>query len=75
MKKVLFLVAVSFSFISASAVAGENCIYGQKTLAKAAIKDALIAENNVEKVDPALLAVLKKQQAAKEMLNPVATFN
>jgi len=72
MKKLSLLVAVSFSLLSFSAFAGGNCLYGHdKNLAEAAVEDAVIAE----KVDPALLAILKKQQAKKEQIKPIIVFN
>ena len=75
MKKMSFVVAASFSLLSFNAFAGGNCLYGHdKNLAEIVVEDAVIAEN-VNKVDPTLLALLKKQQADKSPLKPVVTFN
>ena len=73
MKKVSLVAVASLSFLSFGALAGDNCIYGKdKSIAASAVEDALIAENVAEKVDPTLLALLKKQQAEKEQ---IITFN
>jgi len=48
MKKLSLVVAASFSVLSFSAFAGGNCIYGHdKSLAEAAVEDALIAETHL----------------------------
>jgi len=72
MKKVSLVVAASFSLLSFNAMAGGNCLYGHdKSLAESAVKDAVIAE----KVDPRLLAILKKQEADAEKVVPVVSYN
>ena len=72
MKQVLLVVAASFSLISFNANAGGNCIYGHdKNLAEVDVQDAVIAE----KVDPTLLALLKKQQSEKEHVKQIITYN
>lgn len=72
MKKVLFIAFASLSFLSASAFAGENCLYGKnKNLVMAAVEEA----QNMEKVDPTLLALLKKQQSEKVQVQQIITFN
>lgn len=72
MKKVLFVAFASLSFLSAGAVAGENCLYGKnKNLVMAAVEES----KNIEKVDPTLLALLKKQQSEQERVQQIITFN
>jgi len=76
MRKLSVIVFASLGFLSFGAFAGDNCFYGkEKNLAASAVEDAVIAEGAAEKVDPTLLALLKKQQAEKEQLQQVITFN
>ncbi len=71
-----FIAVVPLCLLSFSAFAGGNCIYGKdKVLAASAIEDAVIAEKIAEKVDPTLLALLRKQQAEKELTQKIITFN
>lgn len=68
MKKIALFVVASFAILSFSAVAGENCIYGQ---------GAKMAEANAEheELDPELLAKLKREQELLEKASPYPTFN
>jgi len=71
MKKLSLVIAASFSLLSFNALAGGNCLYGhEKSLA-----DAVDDVELTEKVDPTLLALLKKQQTNKEQVKPIITFN
>lgn len=67
------LVAASLSMLSFSAFAGGNCIYGHD--AKIAKADDDVKLYDEAAVDPALLALLKKQQSKQETLLPIPTFN
>ncbi len=76
MKKCLLVSVCSFALLSVSAVAGATCLYGHgdgyAKVEKDPIKDALAKE----KVDPNLLALIKKQQAAEQVpVNPIVVFN
>lgn len=72
MKKSALIAVAPLCLLSFSAFAGDNCLYGKdKSLAIAPVEDAVIAE----KVDPALLALVKKQQAEKEQAEQIITFN
>lgn len=65
-------VAATFMVLSSSAFAGGNCIYGHDSKI-AASDDAVIYDKT--KVDPSLLALLKKQQDSQIKTTPIATFN
>ena len=72
MKIVKLCVAVSFTLLSFSAAAG-NCIYGHDAKIADAVTDEVLYDE--EKLDPKLLALLKKQRESKEKMTPLPTFN
>jgi len=78
MKKLLLVVAASLSLFSLSAVAGGggNCLYGHDSgIASNAVKPGEEVIANEELIDPAVLALLKKQKQEKADAFPILTFN
>lgn len=65
-------IAVTFMVLSSSTFAGGDCIYGHD--AKIAASDAAVIDDTT-KVDPSLLALLKKQQDKQIKTTPIATFH
>lgn len=75
MKKTVLAVACSFGLVSFSAMAGGNCLYGHGE-GYAQLDDTTVEDQLAkEKVDPALLALLKKQEANQALVKPIATYN
>jgi len=73
MKKMSMVVAAVFSLLSFSAFAGENCIYGQDQKLAISVEDNQQKHLMAEKVDPTLLAMLKKHQL--ELERSAITYN
>jgi len=76
MKKLILAASVSMLSFGASA----NCIYGHDAKIDLAAAELHQADKEGKyygksRVDPGLLALLKKQEAKKEIFSPLPTFN